>query len=59
MDNNLEKQHRNTKHDSIEKIQEVRSRYAEIFTFPPATDQMFNEMCGAIMNLRIRKPKKI
>lgn len=40
------------RHNAVEKLLEIRSKYAEKYTFVPAVDDMFNEMCGAIFNLR-------
>lgn len=48
-------QHKNTRHDAVDKILEVRAKYEKGYSFPPAVESMFNEMCGAIMNLKQRK----
>lgn len=53
----LKEQHRNTRHDAVEKLTEIRAKYADGYSFPPAAEAMFNEMCGAIMNLKQREPK--
>ena len=45
-------QHKETRHNAIDAIIEIRSKYTEKYTFPSAEQDMFNEMCGAIMNLK-------
>jgi len=49
-------QHHNTRHDAIEKMNEIRARWAEKYDFSNA-DNMLNEITGAIMNLKQREPK--
>ena len=51
-------QHRNTRHDAIDKITEIRARWEEKgYNFSPS-DNMMNEIMGAIMNLKQREPKE-
>ena len=52
----LKEQHKNTRHDAVDKLLEVRADY-EKYTFSAVTDQMFERMLGAIMNLKQRKPE--
>lgn len=52
----LTEQHRNTRHDSIEKMDEIRARWSENYNFTSA-ENMLNEITGAIMNLKQREPK--
>jgi hypothetical protein len=49
----LAEQHRNTRHDAIDVVQEVREKWDKTHSFP---ELMFNEMVGRIMNLRQRTP---
>jgi hypothetical protein len=50
----LAEQHRNTKHDVIDIIQDVREEYIEKgYIFPEA---MFDRMIGGVMNLKQRVP---
>lgn len=53
----LAEQHRNTRHDAVEKMAEIQARFLENYSFPPAVENMLNEMSGAIMNLKQRSPK--
>jgi hypothetical protein len=52
----LAEQHRNTRHDAIDKINEIRDRWSKTHNFS-ICDNMFNEITGAIMNLKQRKPE--
>lgn len=52
----LKEQHRNTRHDAVEAMQRVRAKYIDGYSFPQAAEDMFNEMCGAVMNLKQREP---
>ena len=49
-------QHRNTRHDAVEKMNEIRARWAEKYDFASA-ESMFNEITGAIINLKQREPE--
>lgn len=51
----LSEQHRNTRHDAIDKINEIRDRWSKTHNFS-ICDNMFNEITGAIMNLKQREP---
>lgn len=46
-------QHRNTRHDAIDKINEIREEWSKTHDFS-MTDKMFDEIIGAIMNLKQR-----
>ena len=46
-------QHRNTRHDAVEKMNEIRARWANTHNFESA-DNMLNEITGAIFNLKQR-----
>jgi hypothetical protein len=52
----LVQQHKNTRHDAVDRMLEIRAKYSDKFTFPEAAEAMFNEMTGAVMNLKQRKP---
>ena len=52
----LAEQHRNTRHDAIDKINEIRDRWSKTHNFS-ICDNMFNEITGAIMNLKQREPE--
>lgn len=54
----LAEQHRNTRHDAIDKMNEIRERWSRTHDFT-ISDNMFNEITGAIMNLKQREPEKI
>ena len=43
---------RNLRYSAIDKLQDIRERYAQTHTFVPAVESMFDEMLGALMNLR-------
>jgi len=50
----LKEQHKNTRHDAVDVIQEIQARYVEQgYSFP---ERLFNEMVGKIMNLKERFP---
>jgi len=51
----LAAQHRNTRHDAADKIQEIRDRWSRTHNFE-AADKMLDEITGAIMNLKQREP---
>lgn len=51
----LKEQHRNTRHDVIDKMTEIRAKWAKTHDFSMA-DEMMNEITGAIMNLKQREP---
>ena len=53
----LKEQHKNTRHDAVEVMAEIQDRYSDKYKFPDAAYQMCNEMIGAVMNLKQRKPK--
>ena len=51
----LKEQHRNTRHDSIDEVQRINKRWDDERGIQ--IDQDFvNEIVGAIMNLKQRKP---
>jgi ferritin-like metal-binding protein YciE len=52
----LAEQHKNTRHDAIEKMQEIRNRWGEKYNFSMC-DSMLDEITGAIMNLKQRTPE--
>jgi hypothetical protein len=43
---------RNLRYAAIDKMQDIRDRYTNTHSFVPAVESMFDEMLGAIMNLR-------
>jgi hypothetical protein len=45
--------HRNTRHDAVEKMLEIRARWAKTHNFAMC-DAMLDEITGAIMNIPIR-----
>jgi hypothetical protein len=47
----LLEQHKDTRHDAVDKILEIRERWGKTHNFSVA-DSMFNEITGAIMNLK-------
>ena len=52
----LAEQHRNTRHDAIDKMNEIKERWSrthDLYLF----DNIFNEITGAIMNLKQREPE--
>lgn len=51
----LAEQHRNTRHDACDAITEIRSKWREKYDFKNS-EPMLNEITGAIMNLKQRKP---
>lgn len=51
----LAMQHRNTRHDAVEKMQEIRDRWSKTHNFE-ASERMVDEIAGAIMNLKQREP---
>lgn len=58
MQKQLKEQHRNTRHDAVDKILEIRAEYADGYEFPAPAEAMVDRMIGAIMNLKQREPKK-
>ncbi len=53
----LAEQHQNTRLDAVEKMNEIRARWATTHNFE-ACENMLNEITGAIMNLKQREPEK-
>jgi hypothetical protein len=51
----MAEQHKNTRYDAIDKMNEIRARYAEHYDYSLAED-MLNEITGAIFNLKQRSP---
>lgn len=51
----LKEQHRNTRHDAVDKIMEITERWGETHSFT-ACEAMLNEITGAIINLKQREP---
>jgi hypothetical protein len=51
----LSRQHRNTRHDAVGKLQEIRDRWSGTHNIE-ASDRMLDEIAGAIMNLKQREP---
>lgn len=39
----------------LEKLLEIRAKYDSGYSFLLTVEDMFNEMCGAIMNLKQKK----
>ena len=52
----LAEQHRNTRHDAVEIMQQIRVRCEEKHNFS-ICEPMLNEITEAIMNLKQRTPK--
>ena len=60
----LKKQHRNTRHDAVDKIEEIYSRYEDeygksSFLFSEVVQNMMNEITGAVFNLKQRFPEEV
>jgi hypothetical protein len=47
-------QHRNTRHDAVDLIIDIKAKWAKTHDFSPS-DDMITEMIGAIMNLKQRE----
>lgn len=55
----LAEQHRNTRHDAVDEILAVRNKFDTKYKFPPAANDMINQMSGAIINLKQRSPQNV
>lgn len=54
----LAEQHRNTRHDAIDKMNEIIERWSKTHDFS-LCNNMLNEITGAIINLKQREPENI
>jgi hypothetical protein len=52
----LKDQHKNTRHDAVDKMLEIRESYEGKYNFPAGAEEMVDRMMGAIMNLKQRDP---
>ncbi len=52
----LAEQHRNTRHDAIDKMNAIRDEWVKRYDFSTA-ERMLDEITGAIMNLKQREPE--